>query len=60
MIALNARNPQVASRMARALENWQRYTPALQALIKAEMQRVAACEALSSDVREIVEKALGA
>ena len=60
VIALNARNPQVASRMARALENWQRYTPALQALIKAEMQRVAACEALSSDVREIVEKALGA
>ena len=46
--------------MARALENWQRYTPALQALIRTEMQRVAACEALSPDTREIVEKALAA
>ena len=60
VMALDARNPQVASRMARALENWQRYTPALQALIRTEMQRVAACEALSPDTREIVEKALAA
>ncbi|PKO59092.1 MAG: aminopeptidase N, partial [Betaproteobacteria bacterium HGW-Betaproteobacteria-19] len=57
VIALDARNPQVASRMARALENWRRYTPALQASIRPQLERVLAAEGLSSDVSEIVGKA---
>jgi len=58
VIALDARNPQVASRMARALENWRRFTPALQASIRAQLARVAAAPGLSPDVAEIMAKAL--
>ncbi|MBR0568703.1 aminopeptidase N [Azoarcus sp. L1K30] len=59
VIALDATNPQVAARMARALENWRRYTPALQASIRPQLERVLATEKLSADVAEVVGKALG-
>ncbi len=59
VIALDARNPQVAARMARTLENWRHYTPALQASIRPQLERVLAAPGLSSDVAEIVGKALG-
>ncbi|ANQ86306.1 aminopeptidase N [Azoarcus olearius] len=59
VIALNAKNPQVAARMARALENWKRYTPALQASIRPQLERVLAAAGLSPDVEEVVGKALG-
>ncbi|MCV2216369.1 aminopeptidase N [Thauera sp. Sel9] len=59
VIALDAKNPQVASRMARALESWRRFTPALQASIRAQLERVLASEGLSPDVAEVVGKALG-
>ena len=58
VIALDAANPQVASRMARALENWRRFTPALQALIRPQLERVRDADGLSPDVGEIVGKAL--
>ncbi|TAH43057.1 MAG: aminopeptidase N [Betaproteobacteria bacterium] len=58
VIGLDARNPQVAARMARALENWRHYTPALQAGIRPQLERVLAAPGLSADVREIVGKAL--
>jgi aminopeptidase N len=58
VIAIDARNPQVASRMARALENWRRYTPALQTSIQPQLKRVLATPGLSPDVAEIVSKAL--
>ena len=58
VIALNQRNPQVAARMARALENWRHFTPALQASIKPCLEQVLAAEGLSPDVTEIIEKAL--
>jgi aminopeptidase N len=57
VIALDALNPQVAARLARALELWQRYTPALRKRMREALERVAA-HASSRDVREIVEKAL--
>ncbi|THF55389.1 aminopeptidase N [Pseudothauera rhizosphaerae] len=60
VIALDAANPQVAARMARALENWRRFTPALQAAIRPQLERVLAADGLSPDVTEIVEKALAA
>ncbi|MBW7860918.1 MAG: aminopeptidase N [Rhodocyclaceae bacterium] len=59
VIELDARNPQVAARMARALENWRRYGPALQTSILAQIERVRATPELSPDVAEIIEKALG-
>ena len=59
ILTLSARNPQVASRMARQLENWRHFTPALQAAARAQIERVLADDALSADVREVLEKALG-
>jgi aminopeptidase N len=56
--ALDALNPQVASRLARAMDRWRRYTPALQALMKEALQQVAGQGKLSNDVREVVSKAL--
>ncbi len=57
VIALDALNPQVAARLARSLELWRRYTPALRERMREALQRVAE-QAKSRDVREIVEKAL--
>jgi aminopeptidase N len=56
---LNGRNPQVCARMARMLENWRRYTPELQALAREQIQGLVQDDALSPDVREVLEKALG-
>jgi aminopeptidase N len=58
VIALDALNPQVASRLARAMDRWRRYTPALQAHMKRALQQVAGQAKLSNDVREVVSKAL--
>lgn len=58
VIALNAKNPQVAARMARALENWRHFVPALQASIRSQLERVLASPDLSPDVAEVVGKAL--
>jgi len=59
VVALDRSNPQVASRMARALEGWRKFTPEIQARIRIALQQVAAVEGLSPDVVEIVGKALG-
>jgi aminopeptidase N len=58
VIALDALNPQVASRLARAMDRWRRYAPALQAHMKKALQQVAGQARLSNDVREVVTKAL--
>ncbi|MGF6481676.1 aminopeptidase N [Paraburkholderia sp. JPY419] len=57
VIALDALNPQVAARLARSLELWRRFTPALRDSMRAAFEKVAA-QVKSRDVREIVEKAL--
>ena len=58
VIALNGINPQVAARMASAFNRWLRYDESRKALMKGELQRIAAVEGLSSDVYEIVTSAL--
>ncbi|WP_105530203.1 aminopeptidase N [Solimicrobium silvestre] len=60
VIELNAINPQVAARLARSLDRWRKYTPALQEFMQAALQKVAASKNLSKDVLEIVTKALAA
>jgi len=57
VVALDALNPQVAARLARSLEMWRRYTPALRERMREALERVAT-QVKSRDVREIVEKAL--
>jgi aminopeptidase N len=48
----------VAARMARALERWRSFTPALQRSMKEALETVASTPGLSSDVAEVVGKAL--
>jgi aminopeptidase N len=58
VIALDALNPQVASRLARSMDRWRRYAPALQVHMKKALRKVAGLKTLSNDVREVVSKAL--
>ncbi|MFN3985171.1 MAG: aminopeptidase N [Rhodocyclaceae bacterium] len=58
VIELDRHNPQVASRMARALENWRRLNETAQALIRPQLERVAGHAGISPDVAEIVNKSL--
>ncbi|MFG0228625.1 aminopeptidase N [Achromobacter sp. 413638] len=58
VLALDALNPEIAARLARALDNWSRYVPALRAPMKEALQRVRAQDGLSRNVQEIVSKAL--
>ena len=58
VMTLDAINPQVASRLARSMDRWRRYAPALQSQMKKALQQVAGMKKLSNDVREIVSKAL--
>ncbi|MBN9459823.1 MAG: aminopeptidase N [Burkholderiales bacterium] len=60
VLAIDAFNPQVAARLARALDRWRKFSPDRQALMRAALEQVAAHEPLSGDVREIVTKALAA
>ncbi len=56
---LDSVNPQIAARLARALDRWRKFTPQLQVLMAQALERVAE-SAQSPDVREIVTKALAA
>ena len=58
VLALDARNPQVASRMMTAFKSWRALEPARRAKAEAELRRVAAAPSLSTDVRDIVERSL--
>jgi aminopeptidase N len=58
VIALDSLNPQVASRLARAMDRWRRYAPALQAHMQKALKQVNGLKKLSNDVREVVGKAL--
>ncbi len=58
VLAIDALNPQVAARLARALDRWRKFTPDRQAAMHAALEQVAAHGPLSADVREIVGKAL--
>ncbi len=59
LIKLDALNPQTTARLAGVFETWRRYTPKLQGLMKAELERMAALPDLSKNTREIVERMLG-
>jgi len=58
VIKLNALNPQVAARLARTMDRWRRYDPALQTHMRAALEKVAGAPKLSNDVLEVVSKAL--
>jgi aminopeptidase N len=59
LIRLDALNPQTTARVAGAFETMRRYDTARQALMRAELERIAGVESLSKNTREIVERILG-
>ena len=58
VIALDIINPQVSARLARTMDRWRKYAPALQAQMQAALRRVAATPRLSKDLAEVITKAL--
>ncbi len=58
VIDLNARNPQMAARMVSSFNRWPRYDAERRALMRAELERIADQDGLSTDVFEIVSNAL--
>jgi aminopeptidase N len=55
---IDARNPSVASRMVSLFNQWKRFDPKRQALMKAELERIVAKAGISNGVFEIASKAL--
>ncbi|MEO1239580.1 MAG: aminopeptidase N [Pseudomonadota bacterium] len=56
LMKLDPKNPQTAARMATVFETWKRYDTDRQALIIAELDRIAATPNLSRDMTEIVDR----
>lgn len=58
VIALDALNPQIASRLVRAFMHWQRLEPKRSLMMKEQLERISTSQRLSPDVFEIVSKSL--
>ncbi|MEY4652222.1 MAG: hypothetical protein RI884_803 [Pseudomonadota bacterium] len=58
VMELDAINPQVAARLARALDRWKRLVEPCRSAAREAIARVAAKPDLSNDVREVVTRAL--
>jgi len=59
VVALDAINPQVASRMTRHFERYRRFEPGRRQLMRTMLERIAATPRLSNETSEVVGKALG-
>lgn len=59
IIALDPINAQTAARFVPPLGRWRRIEPARSAMMRAELERIAAVETLSRDTREQVTRSLG-
>lgn len=58
VLEIDGRNPQVASRLVSAFNQWKTFTPDAAMKMKAELQRISGHSTLSNNVREIVTRAL--
>ncbi|MEE9326001.1 MAG: aminopeptidase N [Cocleimonas sp.] len=58
VLELDKLNPQVASRMVRALMNWRHYEDGRSGLMREQLERIKKVDGISGDVYEIVSKAL--
>ena len=58
MLALDAVNTQIAARLARAMDHWKRLAEPYRTAAGEAIRRVAGKKDLSSDVREVVGRAL--
>ncbi len=57
VLAIDAFNPMLAARLVQAFARWRRFEPGRQALMRGQLQRLAAAQ-LSKDLYEVVSKAL--
>ncbi len=60
LLKLDALNPQTTARMSTAFDSWKRYDADRQALMLAELERMAKAEGLSRDLGEMVARMRGA
>ncbi len=58
VLEVDTRNPQVASRLVSAFNQWKTFTPDRASKMKFELDRIAKQPTLSNNVREIVTRAL--
>jgi aminopeptidase N len=58
VIELNQINPQVAARLARGLDRWKQFAPVYQNHMKSALELISRQDHLSSDVAEVIQKAL--
>ena len=58
ILAIDPRNPQVASRLVAPLGRWQRFEAGRSALMRAALERIAGTPGLSKDVFEQASKSL--
>jgi aminopeptidase N len=58
ILALDPKNPQVAARLMTAFRSWRALEEGRRMRAKAALQRVAATDSLSADVKDIVSRAL--
>ena len=59
ILELHDKNPQVASRLARCFERWQKFDAGRQAHARSALERIRDHAGLSRDVLEVVTRALG-
>jgi aminopeptidase N len=59
ILALDPLNPQTAARFVPPLGRWRRIEPGRAGLMRGELERIAASDALSRDTREQVTRSLG-
>ena len=55
---LNSANPQIAARMLTPLTKWRKYESERQAMMRAELEKLAKLPDLSKDVYEVISKSL--
>jgi aminopeptidase N len=60
ILAIDAFNPQIASGLTQAFQNWKRYAEPYRSLQKAALESIAAKAGLSENVAELAGKYLGA
>jgi aminopeptidase N len=58
VVALDKLNPQVASRLARAFDRWKKYDGGRQRHVRTALQFICDAQGLSSNVGEVVDRAL--
>ena len=58
ILMVDAFNPMTAARLVESLGGWQRYTPELSAMMRAELERLVSAEGLSKNVLELASKAV--